>query len=163
MVCENAGRWARIHDIYIFAILKSFLGNRIEYEIIIPVPRAVCPCSSPVSPLSPLAVSACRWGGTIASTIKQPIVLSIVVSLPCRLPCRASCRCSRPVISSAHLSRRVRPSHPMPSISLFACPRRLPSSRLSPRRIDKQGGALSPYAVSPFPFPPSRLVRYRGT
>lgn len=54
MVCENAGRWARIHDIYIFAILKSFLGNRIEYEIIIPVPRAVFPARLPFRRCLPL-------------------------------------------------------------------------------------------------------------
>ena len=106
MVCENAGRWARIHDIYISVILKPFLGNRIGYKPL-PVLRAVCPCSSFVPPPH-RSVLPCRCGWKIAFMIKQPIVLTImrliVAFLPCRLPCRASRRCpvssSRPFISS---------------------------------------------------------------
>lgn len=38
MAYGAAGRWARIHDIYISVILKPFLGNRIECELTFPFP-----------------------------------------------------------------------------------------------------------------------------
>ena len=160
MVCENAGRWARIHDIYISVILKPFLGNRIGYKPL-PVLRAVCPCSSFVPPPH-RSVLPCRWGWKIAFMIKQPIVLTImrliVAFLPCRFPCRASRRCSRPAISSVHLIRPSRHAlaHPVPCLlsRCFARPRRLFSSRSSPRCPDKQGGACLR-----IPYRRPRLVR----
>lgn len=76
MVCENAGRWARIHDIYIFVILKPFLGNRIGYKTPPRSPRRF-PCSSSV-PAIPTYRFGVPMGGKIAFMIKQPIVLTIM-------------------------------------------------------------------------------------
>lgn len=90
--------------------------------------------------------------------IKQPIVLTIMrpivvfLLVPCLVPSPRLVyliRSSHPSIPSC-----VRSSRPVPAVPpfcRFACPRRLPSSRFSPRCPDKQGGALSPYSVSPSP------------
>lgn len=162
MAYGAADRDRGIHDIYISSNLKHFHGNRIECELAFPFPA---PFSLLISRFAvPLIVLPCRWGGKIASMIKQPIVSSIVppivASLSCRLPCRFSRRSRRPV-------RLIRPSHQLVVRPLVSCrcpviqPFAYHSSRSSPRCPDKQGGALSPYSVSPSPSRPSRLIRCR--
>lgn len=92
------------------------------------------PCSSSVS-ASPRFVMPCRWGGKIASMIKQPIVLTImrpiVPSISCRLPCRSSRRFPVPFVSSVHLVA-VPSSH-----QLVSCRR----------------SVISPHQTRPVPLP----------
>lgn len=136
MAYGAAGRWARIHDIYISVILKPFLGNRIECELTFPFP-APFPYSSFVSP-SPLPVLPCRWGGKIASMIKQPIVLTImrlIVPFISPLP--------RPV----HLIRSSRPLVVRPLVSshrsVISSPALAPFLS-PPYRQAGRGGCLQP-------------------
>lgn len=146
MAYGAAGRGRGIHDIYTFSNLKYFHGNRIavsKSRIFLLASRAVCPCSSFV-PASPRSVLPCRWSekdcvhDRATDCAHDHAFDRLAPSVPSPVP-RLS-PSPRPVISSAHLSRRVRPSHPMSSISLFACPRRLLSSRPAPSHPTSRAG-----------------------
>lgn len=80
MVCGTAGRWAKIHDIYISVILKHFLGNRIECELIFPFPAPFSLLVDRFAVVSPYRLGVSR-GEKIASMIKQSIVLTIMRSI----------------------------------------------------------------------------------
>lgn len=113
MAYGAAGRAAKTHDIYIFVILKHFLGNHIEYEIILSVPRAVFPARRS---FRRFRFPSCRVDAAkrISSMIGQPIVLTIMRLIVPPLSCRPPCRSSRRSRSTVRL---IRPSRRRPVIS----------------------------------------------
>ena len=160
-----AGRDRGIHDIYISRNLKPFHGNRIAvsgYPYLLPAPpRAVFPARLSSQRLRFPPCRAEGGGGTIASMIRQSIVLPIVPPIVSSLSCCSACRISRrlrPAISSVHLS--ARPLVPRLIASSSRCSRFAPS-RSSPRRIDKQGGAGCRVVRIFSPYPSFLLVRCR--
>lgn len=153
MVCENAGRWARIHDIYIFVILKPFLGNRIGDEIILPVPRAVFPARlpfrrPPYRPAVPMGRED-RVHDQAADRVLDRSADRCVPFVPSPVPFLSPfppSRSSHPSISSAR-----RASARLVSLSRHLAVRLSLVPFLSPPyRQAGRGGVPSP-TVSPFP------------
>lgn len=159
MAYGAAGRWARIHDIYISVILKPFLGNRIECELTFPfhapffllVARPSVSASRSAVPMGREdRIHDQATDRAHDHAFDRSVHLAVAPSRP-----------SHPFISSARrASARLVPSFR----HLVACPRPVPLPAVSTSRAGR--GASSRVAVLPphvRRFISFRLVRCRWT